>query len=88
MTLRPGPYAEIERQAASGVIDALRAEAARREVSLPTLALAWVLSDPAVTGAIVGARIPAHFASVLAALDLELTEADRTAIAAATIEAS
>jgi aryl-alcohol dehydrogenase-like predicted oxidoreductase len=88
MTLRPGPYAEIERMAAAGVIDALRAEAARREVSLPTMALAWVLSDPAVTGAVIGARTPAHFAPALAALDLELTEADRAGIAAVLVEAS
>jgi 1-deoxyxylulose-5-phosphate synthase len=82
MTLRPGPYADIERMAAAGVIDALRAEAARREVSLPTMGLAWVLSDPAVTGVVIGARTPAQFGPALAALDLQLTEADRAAIAA------
>lgn len=82
MTLRPGPYAGIERMAAAGVIDALRAEAARREVALPTMALAWVLSDPAVSAAIIGARFPAHFEVLLAALDLELSEADRAAISA------
>jgi aryl-alcohol dehydrogenase-like predicted oxidoreductase len=81
MTLRPGPYADIERMAAAGVIDALRAEAARRETSLPTLALAWVLADPAVTGAVIGARTPDQFAPALAALDLQLSESDRVAIA-------
>lgn len=82
MTLRPGPYAEIERMAAAGAIDRLRAEAARRETSLPVLALAWVLTDPAVTGAVVGARFPDQLPPALAALELELSEADRAAIAA------
>jgi aryl-alcohol dehydrogenase-like predicted oxidoreductase len=88
MTLRPGPYAEIERMAAAGVIDALRAEAARRELSLPTMGLAWVLSDPAVVGAVIGARTPDQFGPALAALDVELTETDRAAIAAPVIEES
>jgi aryl-alcohol dehydrogenase-like predicted oxidoreductase len=88
MTLRPGPYADIERMAANGVIDALREAAADRGVSLPTMALAWVLSDPAVTGAIIGARTPDQFAPSLAALDVQLTEADRAAIAALVTEES
>lgn len=82
MTLRPGPYADIERMAAAGVVDALRAEAARRDTSLPTLALAWVLSDPAVTGVVIGARTPDQLAPALAALELSLSEADRAGIAA------
>ena len=88
MTLRPGPYAGIERMAAAGIINALRAEAVRRGISLPTMALAWVLSDPAVTGAVIGARTPDQFAPSLAALDVQLTEADRAAIAALVPEES
>jgi aryl-alcohol dehydrogenase-like predicted oxidoreductase len=82
MTLRPGPYAEIERMAAAGVVDRLRAEAARRGTSLPALALAWVLGEPAVTAAIIGARTPEQLVPALAALDLTLSEADRAAVAA------
>jgi aryl-alcohol dehydrogenase-like predicted oxidoreductase len=69
MTLRPEPYGDIERLAAAGVIDALRAEAERRGVSLPVLALAWALADPAITAIIIGARNPAQLAPAVAALD-------------------
>jgi aryl-alcohol dehydrogenase-like predicted oxidoreductase len=80
MALRPEPYGEIERQAAAGVIDNLRAEAASRGLTLPVLALAWVLSDPAITSAIVGPRSPEHLAPALAALDHPLDPAERAAI--------
>jgi aryl-alcohol dehydrogenase-like predicted oxidoreductase len=69
MTLRPEPYGEIERQAAAGVIDTLRAEAAGRGVTLPVLALAWALADPAITAIIIGARSPAQLVPAVAALD-------------------
>jgi aryl-alcohol dehydrogenase-like predicted oxidoreductase len=82
MTLRPGPYRAIEQRAAAGTIDALRAEAAHRELSLPTLALSWVLADPGITAAIVGPRVPEHLTPALDALDHPLTPAERTAIAA------
>ncbi len=80
MTLRPEPYGDIERQAAAGVIDNLRAEAASRGITLPVLALAWVLSDPAITAAIIGARNPKHLAPAIAALDHPLDPAERAAI--------
>ena len=45
---------------------------------LPALALAWVLSDPAVNGVVVGPRRPDQLAPALAALDLPLSPAERT----------
>ncbi|HEV2778338.1 MAG TPA: aldo/keto reductase [Actinophytocola sp.] len=80
MTLRPEPYRDIERRVAGGAMDTVRAEAKRRGVSLPTLALAWVLGEPAVAAAIVGARTPEHLVPALGALELELTDAERAAI--------
>ncbi len=58
------------------VVAALRAFAARHGASIAQLAIAWVLANPAVQVAIVGARTPAHLAESLGALDLTLSQAD------------
>ena len=58
------------------VVAALRAFAARRGATVAQLAVAWVLANPAVQVAIVGARTPAHLAESLGALDLTLSQAD------------
>jgi aryl-alcohol dehydrogenase-like predicted oxidoreductase len=47
--------------------------AAERGVSPSTLAIAWVLACPGVTGAIVGARRPGHLRGWLPALEYQLT---------------
>jgi len=44
---------------------------------LATLALAWVLTDPAVSALLIGPRSPAQLTAMCAALDVELTETDR-----------
>ena len=58
------------------VVAALRAFAARRGATIGQLAVAWVLANPAVQVAIVGARTPAHLDESLGALDLTLGQAD------------
>jgi aryl-alcohol dehydrogenase-like predicted oxidoreductase len=58
------------------VVAALRAFAARHGATIAQLAVAWVLANPAVQVAIVGARTPAHLAESLGALDLTLSPAD------------
>lgn len=58
------------------VVAALRAFAARRGATIGQLAVAWVLANPAVGVAIVGARTPAHQDETLGALDLALSQAD------------
>jgi aryl-alcohol dehydrogenase-like predicted oxidoreductase len=82
MTLRPAPYREFERAEVYDSVAALRAEARRRGVSLPTLALAWVLADPAVAAAVIGPRVPEQLAPALAALEHPMDEADRASVAA------
>lgn len=62
------------------VVDVLREIAAARGVSPGAVALAWVLANPAVTAAIVGARRPGQFADHVAAATLRLTAAERAAI--------
>ncbi len=58
----------------------LRRIAQRREASIASVALAWVLDRPGVAAAVVGARHGRHLDSTLAALSLELDGADLAAI--------
>ncbi len=63
--------------------DALRPLAGRRGVSVASLAVAWTLAWPGVTGAIVGARSPEQVDGWLPAGSLELDRADLDEVAAA-----
>lgn len=63
--------------------DALRPIAARHGVPVSAVAVAWVLSFPEVTGAIVGARSPAQVDGWIGAAELALDDADLEEIAAA-----
>jgi aryl-alcohol dehydrogenase-like predicted oxidoreductase len=85
MTMRPEPYRTIERAAAAGVVDALRDEADRRGLDLPVLALAWVLTDPAIAAVIIGPRNPDHLDPAIAAVDVPMDAAQRAELAAITI---
>ena len=61
---------------------ALAAVAAARGASRASVALAWLLHKPAVTAPIIGASKPAQFDDALAALKLELSDADVAALEA------
>ncbi len=63
--------------------EALKPVAARRGATVASIAVAWVLTWPGVTGAIAGARNPAQVDGWIGAATLELTEADLREIAAA-----
>jgi aryl-alcohol dehydrogenase-like predicted oxidoreductase len=58
------------------VAERLRPVAARHGVTVAAVAVAWVLAQPGVTGAIAGARGPAQVRGWLAAGDLALDPAD------------
>ncbi|EFL27105.1 aldo/keto reductase family oxidoreductase [Streptomyces himastatinicus ATCC 53653] len=60
------------------IVDAVREVAGERGVSPAQVALAWLLSRPAVTAPIVGATKPAHLEDAVAAVDLTLTEEETT----------
>jgi aryl-alcohol dehydrogenase-like predicted oxidoreductase len=62
------------------VVQALQKFAHKRGASVGRLAVAWVLSDPAVQVAIVGARKPEHLQDSIRALDLVLSGDDRAQI--------
>ena len=80
MTLRPEPYERLVDDRVFDGLDRLAAEAAARGIDMATLAFAWVLSHPHVTGAVCGPSRPAHLEPVLAALDLPLSAEERERI--------
>ncbi|HET6214463.1 MAG TPA: aldo/keto reductase, partial [Micromonosporaceae bacterium] len=77
MTLRPEPYQPWNTEATYAAIDRLAGFAAERGLSLSTLALAWVVGDPAVTAVVIGPRTPEHIAQAVTAVDVTLTYAER-----------
>jgi aryl-alcohol dehydrogenase-like predicted oxidoreductase len=63
--------------------EALRPIARRHKTSVSSVAIAWVLSWPGVTAAIVGARSPEQVDGWIGAANLKLTQADLEEIARA-----
>lgn len=59
-------------------IDAMRAVAAEAGVSAATLAMQWVLANPAITSPIVGASRPEQLADAVAAVDTPIDQAVKT----------
>lgn len=57
-------------------VERLQSIAARNDLSLPQLSIAWVLRRPEVTSAIVGARRPGQIEETAAAGNVDLTEGD------------
>jgi aryl-alcohol dehydrogenase-like predicted oxidoreductase len=72
--LRPDRDRTLRRNLA--VMDALQKFAADREISLPELAVAWTLANPAVDVAVVGARNPDHLHDTFGAVDVRLSRRD------------
>jgi aryl-alcohol dehydrogenase-like predicted oxidoreductase len=62
------------------LVDALKQYALTHEITLPQLAIAWAISNPAVDVAIVGARHPQHLDDPAAAADIRLSSSDRDEI--------
>jgi len=58
------------------IIDVVERIANERNVPMAAIALAWVLHNPTVSAAVVGATKPTHLTDAVAALDLELTPDD------------
>ena len=82
MATRPEPYLHLRTDAVFDALGAFAAEAESRGVSCAALALAWVLSHPDVTAAVVGPRRPEHLRPVEEALSLELDRVERDSLAA------
>ena len=78
--LRPQPYQHLMTPGTFQAIDALRAAATERGVDTGALALAWVISHPAVTSALIGPRTVEQFRPWLEAVDIHLTKDEREAV--------
>jgi aryl-alcohol dehydrogenase-like predicted oxidoreductase len=68
------------------VAERFTAYAQRRGIHAATLAVAWVMSHPAVTAPIVGARNVAQLEASLAAAEIDMTPEWRAEISALSIE--
>ncbi len=64
------------------IVDAVREVAEARGVSMAQVALAWVAAHPQVTAPIVGASKPHHLDDAIAAMDLTLSEDEKTKLEA------
>jgi aryl-alcohol dehydrogenase (NADP+) len=69
-------------QSDRAIVDAVMKVAAERGVPAAQVALAWVASKPTVTAPIIGATKPHHLDDAVAALDLQLTAEEVTALEA------
>ncbi len=76
MTQRPEPYDGLVSDATFDTLDALRAMAAGRGISMAGLALAWLLADERVAQIVIGPGRPEHLAPVREALQHPLTAGD------------
>ncbi|MEU1804755.1 aldo/keto reductase [Streptomyces sp. NPDC019937] len=70
----------VEEESNRKIIEAVRSVAQARDVSMATVALAWVLANPVVTAPIIGASKPHHLADAAAALDISLTDEEITTL--------
>ena len=73
-------FPPVNRERAYDCVDAMRPLAAARGVSVAQIALAWLLHQPQVTSAIVGAKRPEQLADNLAATQVTLTADELTAL--------
>jgi aryl-alcohol dehydrogenase (NADP+) len=64
------------------IVDRVLSVAGRRGVSAAQVGLAWLLAQPAVTSPIVGITKPEHLDDAVAAVDLQLTDAELGELAA------
>jgi aryl-alcohol dehydrogenase-like predicted oxidoreductase len=70
----------FDREADRSIVDAVHQIANARGVPMAQIALAWVLSKPAVACPIVGATKPKHLQAAVAALDVTLTDDEINAL--------
>jgi len=83
MALRPPELTDLSLDSAFQALPRLAEIADGYGVPLTTLALAWVLTDPGVTAAVVGPRSEEHLKPMLAAVELDLTPERRAELVTA-----
>ncbi|HEY0495372.1 MAG TPA: aldo/keto reductase [Kutzneria sp.] len=83
MALRPPELTDLSLDNAFRALPKLAEIADGYGVPLTTMALAWVLTDPGVTAAVVGPRSEGHLKPMVAAVDLTLTPQQRAELVTA-----
>jgi aryl-alcohol dehydrogenase-like predicted oxidoreductase len=73
-------FPPVDKERAFTIVDAMRPIAARHEVSVARVALAWLLHQPHVTSIIIGVRTREQLLDNLAASDLTLTAEELAAL--------
>jgi aryl-alcohol dehydrogenase-like predicted oxidoreductase len=68
----------VDKERAFRCVDVMRQIAKRQEISVPRVALAWLLRRPQVSTVIVGAKTPGQLEDNLGATRVELTAEDLT----------
>ncbi|MFN2469596.1 MAG: aldo/keto reductase [Gaiellaceae bacterium] len=81
MTMRPGSYEHLATPDVYEGLETLAATAAAWSTDLPTLALAWLLSNPDVTAVVVGPRTSSQLEPAVRGLQLALGAAERRELA-------
>jgi aryl-alcohol dehydrogenase-like predicted oxidoreductase len=81
MTMRPEPYLHLDADTVYDGLDRLADAAAHRGVDMPTLAFAWLLTDPRIAAVVVGPRRPGHLDPAIAALEVQLSPPERDELA-------
>ena len=81
MTQRPEGYAHFEHDAVYDGLERFEKAAHERGVDMPTLAFAWLFSNPDVTAVVAGPRRPEHLDPAFAALELRLPPDERDQLA-------
>ena len=80
MTLRPEGREHYWADATFDALDAFAGEAEARGVSMPGLAIAWLLHLPEITAVVIGPSRLEHLAPVREGLDVTLTHDERDAL--------
>jgi len=81
LATRPEGYEHLLNDRTFASLERFAAAADERGVAPATLALAWLLAQPAVRSIIIGARTQQHLGVALRALDVELSRAEAEALA-------
>jgi aryl-alcohol dehydrogenase-like predicted oxidoreductase len=77
MTQRPEPYRGFLRDGVFDALETLEKTAAHAGISMPGLALAWLLAEPRLTAAVIGPTRPEHLRPVVEALSHPLGADER-----------
>ncbi|RYE94712.1 MAG: aldo/keto reductase [Myxococcales bacterium] len=70
-------FPPVARERGHAILDVLAAIAARHEVTVPRLAIAWLLGRPGVTSVLLGAKRVEQLDDTLRAVDVTLADEDR-----------